>query len=544
MSFLNKKKVLIPTLVAGFLFVAVSFQNDFFALAKQIEIFTNLYKIVNQNYVDETNPGNLMDVAIKSMLSELDPYTVYFDEQDVLKFKINNTGEYTGIGAIITRKDDKIILKEVYENMPADKGGFKAGDVITQIGDVSLKDFKEDASQLLKGAKNTKIDIVYFRQGIEKKGQIILDEVEIKAVPYYKLLSDKTGYIVLQKFNEKASAETKAALLALKEQGATKIILDLRDNPGGLLHEAVNICNLFVPKEEIITTTKSQNKAHNHIYKTKNEPVDTEIPLAIIVNDRSASASEIVSGALQDLDRAVIVGNRSFGKGLVQRPFNLTYGTQVKVTISKYYTPSGRCIQATDYSKKDANGKAIKTSEKEYNAFKTKGGRIVYDGGGVLPDVEIADMKKSATSLSIANSDAIFEFANVLYYKNPNAKSASNISEAEYNEFKAFLKKEKVEINSNTDKSLKTLLEAAKKDKIDTDLQLEIKQLEAAIEKTKDKELDKNKEEIKRLLLQELLLRYGYRNAFYDYVSTKYSDVIKAQQILNNPTEYKQILKK
>lgn len=544
MSFLNKKKVLIPTLVAGFLFVAVSFQNDFFALAKQIEIFTNLYKIVNQNYVDETNPGNLMDVAIKSMLSELDPYTVYFDEQDVLKFKINNTGEYTGIGAIITRKDDKIILKEVYENMPADKGGFKAGDVITQIGDVVLKDFKDDASQLLKGAKNTKIDIIYFRQGVEKKGQIILDEVEIKAVPYYKLLSDKTGYIVLQKFNEKASAETKAALLALKEQGATKIILDLRDNPGGLLHEAVNICNLFVPKEEIITTTKSQNKTHNHIYKTKNEPVDTEIPLAIIVNDRSASASEIVSGALQDLDRAVIVGNRSFGKGLVQRPFNLTYGTQVKVTISKYYTPSGRCIQATDYSKKDANGKAIKTSEKEYNAFKTKGRRIVYDGGGVLPDVEIADMKKSATSLSIANSDAVFEFANVLYYRNPTAKNSTGITDAEYNEFKAFLKKEKVEINNYSDKSLKNLLEAAKKDKIDADIQIEIKQLEAAIEKTKDKELDKNKEEIKRLLLQELLLRYGYRNAFYDYVSTKYSDVLKAQQILNNPTEYKQILKK
>jgi len=544
MSFFNKRKVIVPTLVAGFLFVAVSFQNDFFALAKQIEIFTNLYKIVNQNYVDETNPGNLMDVAIKSMLNELDPYTVYFDEQDVLKFKINNTGEYTGIGALTTRKDDKIILKEVYENMPADKGGFKAGDVIVQIGDVSLKDFKDDASQLLKGAKNTKIDIVYFRQGVEKKGQIILDEVEIKAVPYFKLLSDKTGYIVLQKFNEKASAETKAALLTLKEQGATKIILDLRDNPGGLLHEAVNICNLFVPKEEIITTTKSQNKAHNHVYKTKNEPVDTEIPLAIIVNDRSASASEIVSGALQDLDRAVIVGNRSFGKGLVQRPFNLTYGTQVKVTISKYYTPSGRCIQATDYSKKDVDGKAIKTSEKEYNAFKTKGGRIVYDGGGVLPDVEIANMKKSATSLSIANSDAVFEFANVLYYRNPNAKNVTNISEADFGEFKAFLKKEKVEINSNSDKSLKNLLEAAKKDKIDADIQIEIKQLEAAIEKTKDKELDKNKEEIKRLLLQELLLRYGYRTAFYDYVSNNYSDVLKAQQILNNPSEYKQILKK
>lgn len=544
MGFLNKKKVIIPTLVAGFLFIAVSFQNDFFALAKQIEIFTSLYKTVNQNYVDETNAGNLMDVAIKSMLAELDPYTVYFDEQDVLKFKINNTGEYTGIGALITRKDDKIILKEVYQNMPADKAGFRAGDIITQIGDVALKDFKDDASQLLKGAKNTKIDIVYFRQGIEKKGQIVLDEVEIKAVPYFKLLENNTGYIVLQKFNEKASAETKAALLTLKEQGATKIILDLRDNPGGLLHEAVNICNLFVPKDEVITTTKSKNTVHNHTYKTKNTPVDTEIPLAIIVNDRSASASEIVSGALQDLDRAVIVGNRSFGKGLVQRPFNLTYGTQVKVTISKYYTPSGRCIQATDYSKKDANGKAIKTSEKEFTAFKTKGGRTVYDGGGVLPDVEIADMKKSNISLSIANSDAVFEFANILFYRNPNAKSVSSISDAEYNEFKAYLKKEKVEISTNIDKSLKNLLEAAKKDKIDGDLTVEIKQLETAIEKSKDKELDKNKEEIKRLLLQELLLRYGYRTAFYDYVSTKYSDVLKAQQIVNNPTEYNKILKK
>ena len=544
MKFFRKKRIIIPTILAGFLFVAVSFQNDFFALAKQIEIFTNMFKVVNQNYVDETNPGNMMDVAIKSMLKELDPYTVYFDEQDVLKFKINNTGEYTGIGAIITRKEDKLILKEVYENMPADKAGFKAGDVITQIGDVVLKDFKEDASQLLKGAKNTKIDIVYFRQGVEKKGQIILDEVEIKAVPYYKLLANNTGYIVLSKFNEKASSETKEALLTLKEQGATKIILDLRDNPGGLLHEAVNICNLFVPKDEIITTTKSKNKAHNLIYKTKNNPIDTEIPLAIIVNDRSASASEIVSGALQDLDRAVIVGNRSFGKGLVQRPFNLTYGTQVKVTISKYYTPSGRCIQATDYSKKDENGKPIKTSEKEFNAFKTKGGRTVYDGGGVLPDVEIAEMKNSTIGTSIANSEAVFEFANILYYKNPTAKTITSISEAEFNEFKAFIKKEKVEINTNVDKSLKGLLEAAKKDKIDGELSAEIKQLELAIERSKEKELDKNKDEIKRLLLQELLLRYGYRNAFYTYVSTKYADVQKAQQILNNPTEYNKILKK
>ena len=544
MKFSLKKKIVIPAVLSGFLFVGMSFQNDFFELAKQIEIFTSMFKIVNQNYVDETNPGNIMDVAIKNMLKELDPYTVFFNEQDVLKYKINNTGEYTGIGALITRRDGQLILREVYENMPADKAGFKAGDVITQIGDVNLKDFKEDASALLKGAKNTKIDIIYTRQGVQKKGQIVLDEVEIKAVPYYRLLPNQTGYIVLSKFNEKASAETKEALLKLKEQGATKIILDLRDNPGGLLHEAVNICNLFVPKDETIVTTKSKNSVHNHTYKTRNEPIDTEIPLAVIVNDRSASASEIVSGALQDLDRAVIVGNRSFGKGLVQRPFNLAYGTQVKVTISKYYTPSGRCIQATDYSKKDENGKPIKTSEKEYNAFKTKKGRIVYDGGGVMPDIEIIDMKLSTIGRNISETEAVFNFATQLYYKNPNTKKPNAITDADFNEFKAFLKKEKIEINTNTEKSLKSLLEAAKKEKIDNEISTEVKQLELAIDRSKDKELDKQKEEIKRLLYQELLLRYGYRNAFYDYISSNYSDISKAVQLLNTPSEYNKILKK
>lgn len=544
MKFSLKKKIVIPTVLSGFLFVGMSFQNDFFELAKQIEIFTSMFKIVNQNYVDETNPGNIMDVAIKNMLKELDPYNVFFNEQDVLKYKINNTGEYTGIGALITRRDGQLIIREVYENMPADKAGFKAGDVITQIGDVNLKDFKEDASALLKGAKNTKIDIIYSRQGVQKKGQIVLDEVEIKAVPYYKLLPNQTGYIVLSKFNEKASAETKEALLKLKEQGATKIILDLRDNPGGLLHEAVNICNLFVPKDEIIVTTKSKNSVHNHTYKTRNEPIDTEIPLAVIVNDRSASASEIVSGALQDLDRAVIVGNRSFGKGLVQRPFNLAYGTQVKVTISKYYTPSGRCIQATDYSKKDENGKPIKTSEKEYNAFKTRKGRTVYDGGGVMPDIEIIDMKLSTIVRNLSETEAVFNFATQLYYKNPNTKKPNAITDADFNEFKTFLKKEKIEINTNTEKSLKSLLEAAKKEKIDNEISTEVKQLELAIDRSKDKELDKQKEEIKRLLYQELLLRYGYRNAFYDYISSNYSDVSKAVQLLNTPSEYNKILKK
>ncbi|MDP5027168.1 MAG: S41 family peptidase, partial [Flavobacterium sp.] len=337
------------------LFVGVSFKNDFFEIAKQIEIFTGLFKTVNQNYVDETNPGEMMDIAIKNMLKELDPYTVFFNEQDVLKFKINNTGEYTGIGAMVQRSEGKVLLKEIYKGFPADKAGLKAGDEVIQIGDISLKEYKEDASQLFRGAKNTKIEIQYIRQGKTQNGAIILDDVEIKAVPYFSLLQNNIGYIVLNKFTDKSSFETKAALLELKKQGATKIILDLRGNPGGLLHEAVNICNLFVPKNELIVTTKSKNPKHNSEYRTKNEPIDLEIPIAVIVDGKSASASEIVAGAIQDLDRGVILGTRSFGKGLVQRPLDLSYGTQVKVTISRYYTPSGRCIQALDYSKKDEN---------------------------------------------------------------------------------------------------------------------------------------------------------------------------------------------
>jgi carboxyl-terminal processing protease len=295
----------------------------------------------------------------------------------------------------MTRKEDKLIVKEIYKGFPADKANLKSGDAIIQIGDIVLADFKDDATQLLKGAKNTKVDLKYIRQGKILTAQIILDEVEIKAVPFFSKIDDKTGYIALTVFNRKTTQETKEALEKLKADGAEKIILDLRGNPGGLLNEAVNVCNLFVPKGEVIVTTKSKNPKYNNIYKTTNEPIDLEIPLVIIVNGKSASASEIVSGALQDLDRAVVVGSRSFGKGLVQRPIDMTYGTQVKVTISRYYTPSGRCIQALDYWHKDQDGKAVRTDASKYNAFKTKKGRTVYDGGGIQPDVELADTKTS-----------------------------------------------------------------------------------------------------------------------------------------------------
>jgi carboxyl-terminal processing protease len=540
-----KKRYIIPVILSGFLFIGVGFKEDFFEIAKQIEIFTNLFKTVNMNYVDETNPGEMMDKAIKSMLADLDPYTNYFNEADVVKFKINNTGEYTGIGAMITRKEGKIIIKEPYKNYPADKAGLKAGDEIIQIGDVELKDYKEDASALMRGAKNAKVEVKFIRQGKINTATLILDEVEVKAVPFYGKVDEKTGYIVLSQFNRKATFEIQAALLDLKTQGAEKIILDLRGNPGGLLGEAVNICNLFVPKGEIIVTTKSKIEKHNQTYKTTRDPIDLDVPLVILVDGKSASASEIVSGALQDLDRAVVVGSRSFGKGLVQRPLDLTYGTQVKVTISRYYTPSGRCIQALDYSKKDIEGKAIKTEAKNFNAFKTKKGRTVYDGGGIQPDVELEETKLSSIAEALQKNDAIFNFATSYYYKNPAlGNKIPTVSDADFTDFKNFLKKENFSFDTETEKQLKKTLETAQKEKIDENIKVEYQNLLTALHKSEEIQLNKNQTEIKKIILDELIKRYQYKEGLYQYYIQNNSEVKKATSILANQTEYNKILKK
>lgn len=535
-----KKHYILTSLAVGFFFIGVSFRNDFFEIAKQIEIFTETFKTVNQNYVDETNPGELMNVALKGMLSELDPYTVFFNEQDVLRFKINNTGEYTGIGALVQRIDGHVLLKEVYKGFSADKAGLKAGDEIIQINDINLREYKEDASQLLRGSKSSKVNIQYLRQGKKLSTEIVLNEVGIKAVPFHKLLDNNVGYIVLTKFTETASKEVRSAFLDLKGQGATKIILDLRGNPGGLLHEAVNICNLFVPKDEIIVTTKSKNEKHNNTYRTTSQPLDLEIPLAVIVDGKSASASEIVSGALQDLDRAVILGSRSFGKGLVQRPLNLSYGTQVKVTISRYYTPSGRCIQALDYSRKDENGKAIKKTQEEFNAFKTKKGRTVYDGGGIQPDIAIAETKISPITDALLKNNAIFDFATQLYYQKPNVNS---VSDADFIAFKTFVKKDKYKLDTETEIALELLLEKAKKEKIDGVIATQYQQLEQKIKQSEEEEISKYKTEISKQIEEELIIRNQYREGLYSSYTEKNIEIKKAKDILNNITEYKSILK-
>ncbi|MCK8523669.1 S41 family peptidase [Aquimarina sp. D1M17] len=539
-----KKRIIYPAIAVVILLSTVSFKSDFFEIAKQIEIFTTMFKELNMNYVDETNPAELMDTAIKAMLDDLDPYTKYWNEQDVEASKIRNAGEYTGIGASVKTINDKIIIIEPYKDYPADKAGLKAGDEIIQIGDVKVADFKEDAGELLKGASGTSVDIVYKRQGQTKNTVLTREEIEVDAVPFYTLLDDNTGYIVLSKFNSKASSETISALEDLKAKGADKIILDLRGNPGGLLSEAINVTNIFVPKGELITTTKSVVKKYNKEYTTKKNPVDIEIPLVVLVNGRSASASEIVAGSIQDLDRGVVIGARSFGKGLVQRPKKLTYGTQLKITISRYYTPSGRCIQALDYWNRDKDNNAVRIDEKDFKAFKTKNGRTVYDGGGIQPDIELETSKFSKITTALLKSDAIFSYGTKYYYSHQLQKAQDfKFTDKDYEDFKKFVKESDFSFETETERSFEKALQIAHREKLDKDIESGYNTLLASIKASKEKALDTHKKEIVNLLTDEIIKRYFYREGLYNYYVTHNPEIEKSKEILNNKNKYDEILK-
>lgn len=539
-----KKRILISVVALGIFFTTVSFKSDFFEIAKQIEIFTTLFKELNMNYVDEVTPATLMDNAIKGMLADLDPYTVYWNEQQVEDAKINNSGIYTGIGATAQSRKDKIIIVEPYKGYPADKAGLKAGDEILKIGNITIADLEESAGELLKGAPGSQVEVTYKRQGKTATTTITRDAVEIKAVPFYELINNDIGYIVLSQFNRKTTIETKAALLDLKSQGAKKIILDLRGNPGGLLHEAINIVNLFVDKGEVITTTKSVIEKYNQVYRTKFDPVDKEIPLVVLINGRSASASEIVSGGLQDLDRAVIVGARSFGKGLVQRPKKLTYGTQLKVTISRYYTPSGRCIQALDYWHRDENGDPVRKVAKEYNAFKTKGGRTVYDGGGILPDIELESAVFSPITTALLKDNAIFDYATKYYYSHQISDWKNfRFTEADFQDFLKFLKENNFEYETETEKKFAEGIRAAEDDDLYKDISASYAQFMKAIDAAKNKAIVDKKVEIESLLTDEILKRYFYREGLYKYQIHHDAEILEAVEVLNDAGRYSKILK-
>ncbi len=539
-----KKKILIPFLALGILLATVSFKKDFFEIAKQIEIFTTLFKELNMNYVDETTPSDLINKAIKGMLDDLDPYTVYWNEQEVEDARINNSGVYTGIGATVRNKDGKMVVLEPFKGFPADIAGLKAGDEIITINDINIKDHEGDSSELLKGMADTKVNLTYLRQGKKEETSLIRGAIDVHAVPFYQLIGDDIGYIVLSKFNKKTTKETKAALTDLKSQGATKLILDLRGNPGGLLTEAVNIVNLFVPKGEPIVTTKSAVKKYNKTYKTQKTALDLEIPLVVLVNGRSASASEIVSGGLQDLDRAVIVGARSFGKGLVQRPKKLTYGTQLKVTISRYYTPSGRCIQALDYWNRDENGDPVRVDSKKYNSFKTKGGRTVYDGGGIMPDIELESGKFSTITTALLKNNVIFNYATQYYYSNKLESPEEFVfTDANFKEFLIFIKENKFEYETESEKLFSKAMRKTSEENFKDNIDLSFKQLMTDIDKAKEEMLVAKKEEIVTILSDEILKRYFYREGMYSYQLTHSAEIIKAVSVLKNESLYDKILK-
>ncbi|GGD50295.1 peptidase S41 [Muriicola marianensis] len=521
---------------------ASSFKTDFFEIAKQIEIFTTLFKELNMNYVDETNPAELMDTAIKNMLDDLDPYTKFLNEQDVETFRINNTGEYSGIGALVRSYEDRLVIVEPYKGYPADKAGLKAGDELITIAGIDVKDFQDDASELLKGANKTSVNVTYKRQGKTYEATIEREAIEVDAVPYFHMIDEEIGYVVLSRFNKKASSQTREAIESLKAEGAKKLIVDLRGNPGGLLSEAINVTNLFVPKGTLVVTTKSKVKKFNQSYETRNKPLDEEIPLVVLVDGKSASASEIVSGSLQDLDRAVIVGARSFGKGLVQRPLKLTYGTQLKVTISRYYTPSGRCIQSLDYWNRDEEGNAVRNTQ--FNEFTTRNGRKVKDGGGIMPDVPIASLNTNDLVNALVNNHVLFDYATDYYYGHPGqAVGDFSLTDADFEAFKRHVSASSFDFQTKTELALKESLTGKNNELFGREVEENTKALLLSIEKSKLAALDTFRKEITKPLEDEIVKRYVYREGLYDYYLNHDEAIQASAQLLKDESKYRSILK-
>lgn len=540
-----KKKIWIPLVaVIGILgTAATTYKSNFFEIAKQIEIFTDAYKQINLDYVDEVNPGELMDVAINSMFSHLDPYTNFWNEQDVKEARLLRSGNYTGIGANIQNLDGKILIKEVFEDLPADHAGLKAGDELIKIGETLVADFHDDAGELLKGIPGTSVNLTFKRQGKTQNTTLKRENVRQKLVPFYRLFDEDVGYIKLTEFGRTASAEVGNALRDLKAQGAKSIVLDLRGNPGGLLTEAVNISNLFLPKDQLIVSTQSIVEKYNKTYLTQNEPIDLEIPVAVIINAHSASASEIVAGSLQDLDRGVVIGAQSFGKGLVQRVRPLKYGSQMKLTISRYFTPSGRCIQALDYGHRDADGNPIRAKAEDYKAFKTKTGRTVYDAGGVIPDVKLESSEISGFTQALLNENMIFDFATEYYYSH-NLKDANQfkITDSDFNNFKNYLKKVDFKYQTKLEKDFEKAFQEAAEDELKNKIKPEYQNFLKNIGKLKASQADENKIQIKQQLTDEILKRYFYETGYYEYTLNHNPEVQEAVKVLKDEKQYNKIL--
>ncbi len=547
----NRFKVLIIALsIFSVSFISFSFIDNDFEVTKNLDIFATLIKELNLHYVDGLNSGELVKTAIDDMLESLDPYTNYIPESEAEDYKFMTTGQYGGIGALITKRGESIMISDPYEGFPAQKTGLKAGDVILEVNGKSVSGLiTSEVSDLLKGSPGTEVKILYKRDTEPKPAEKIFkrEEIKINNVPYSGTVDkeNEIAYIKLTGFTQNAGKDVKDAFTKLKEKNTLKgLILDLRGNGGGLLNEAVNIVNIFEDKGQVVVKTKGKIENSNVTHKTSFPVVDSNIPLVILVDDNSASASEIVTGAIQDLDRGVIVGQKTFGKGLVQNIIPLSYNAQLKVTVAKYYIPSGRCIQAIDYSHKDKDGKSSKRADSLKTAFKTKNGRIVYDGGGIEPDISITPKQYSNITVSLMMKFLIFDFATKYNIEHPQIPKPSDfiITDEIYDEFTKFISNKEYDYTTKSEKILKDLKETSEKEKYFDAIKTDYDNLKTKMMHDKNKDLVKFKDEIKTLLKIEMSGRYYYQKGKIESSLSDDPEIAKSIETLKDMPAYKSIL--
>lgn len=522
--------------------------EKYFEISKNLDIFATLYREVNKYYVDDVSPTDLMKTGIDAMLNTLDPYTNYIPEDRIEDYRTITTGEYGGIGAVIGRRNGKVMVLMPNKGYPADRAGLEIGDEIIEIDGIDITERHiDDISKLLKGQAATNLSLKIKRYGKAENFDVTLkrERIKLNNVPYHGMVTEDIGLIQLTDFTRNASKEVKNALIDLKDKGAKKIILDLRGNPGGLLSEAINISNIFLPKGSEIVSTKGKIKDWNRMHKALNPAVDVDIPVAVLINNSSASASEIVSGVIQDYDRGVLVGQRSFGKGLVQATRSLTYNSKLKVTVAKYYIPSGRCIQEIDYSSRDGEGEAEKIPDSLRVAFKTKNGRVVYDGGGVKPDVEVKDESYTPISISLISKGLIFDYATKYKHDHPEIAPALEfgLTDAEYDEFMTWLGNKDYDYQTKVESSLKKLISSAKKEKYYDGIEEQISALEKKISHNKESDLVKFKDEIREALEKEIVSRYYFQVGQIEASFDDNVEIKAAIDVLNDQEKYNKYLK-
>jgi carboxyl-terminal processing protease len=546
--FKRGRTIILAGTIVLFSWLFVSFDDtDDFELAKNLDIYHTLVRELRLYYVDDINLGNIFKASMDQMLETLDPYTVYYPESEIEDYRFITTGQYGGIGALMRTSGSEIVIEEIYENYPADKAGFKPGDIIKSVGGQEASNTSyDDISILMKGAPETEIEVSVFRPGQNKTITKILkrEQIRIENVPFYGMINNSTAYIKLTGFTQTAFNEVKQALVDLKAQNATSLILDLRDNPGGLLIEAVKIVSLFVEKGTNVVNTKGKVKQWNQNFNTTNIPVDTQMPIVVIVNRNSASASEIVAGALQDLDRAVVLGERTYGKGLVQTTRDLSYNAKLKVTTAKYYIPSGRCIQALDYSHRNPDGSVGFIPDSLISEFKTANGRIVFDGGGVSPDYKLNEADISPIARQLYSDFIIFDYATLYTSIHDSIKSAESfkLSDDEYNKFIEYVLSKNIVYKTETELALDKLIETAQKEKYYDKAKSELETMKKSLNHGVKEDMLYFKNNIQFLLSAEIVKRYFYQKGAINFEIHRNIIIDKAVTLIENISDYNSLL--